>query len=363
MRRPKLRDRVARFLNIPVHVPSLIKPGNHLRTRIDGNVLHARSERTELVLSPEALGSAFLLPTAAMGRRLVGDSCDPVWLENAPRILDQVNEWWGWEVLRPDFAARHPGQPKQGVGLAFSLGVDSFYSCFFADPAPDLLILAAGFDIPLARTDIVIPMCNSLAAVAEATGKNWTMIETNLREHHLFRRLSWEFSHGGAVAFLGHLLQGHIGTLLISSSYDQDHLGPWGSHPNVDPCWSSSRLTVKSIGNEVSRSEKLRRLVNHPVARSLIKEHLRVCWEYPSATGNCGYCHKCVLLRMTLRWHAPDLKLNTLPENIPLIDAIEALPPLEQNLSLNFRRELLGHLDPPVDSALRKLIQRSEESL
>jgi hypothetical protein len=363
MRRPKLRDKVARFLNIPVHVPPLTERGSDLSTRIDGDFLQARSERTELVLSPEALGSAFLLPTVAMGRRLVGNSCDPVWLENAARILDRFNEWWGWEVIRPDFAASHPGEPKEGVGLAFSLGVDSFYSCFFADPAPDLLILAAGFDIPLGRSDILAPMCNSLAAVAEATGKNWTVIETNLRQHHLFRRLSWEFSHGGALAFLGHLLEGHIGSLLISSSYDQDHLGPWGSHPHLDPYWSSSRLSVKSIGHEVSRSEKIRRLVNHPVARSLMKEHLRVCWEYPSATGNCGYCHKCVLLRMTLGWHAPDLTLSTLPEDIPLVQAIEALPPLEQELSLNFRRELLGHLDSPIDNALRKFIQRSEESM
>ena len=69
MRRPKLRDRVARFLNIPVHIPPLVKHGKDLRIRIDGNLLNIRSDRTELVLSPEALGSAFLLPTAAMGRR------------------------------------------------------------------------------------------------------------------------------------------------------------------------------------------------------------------------------------------------------------------------------------------------------
>lgn len=363
MWKPKLRDRIARFLNIPVHIPSLVAHGNDLRTRIDGKFLHIRSERTKLVLSPEALGSAFLLPAAAMGRRLVGESCDPVWLENTQRILNQVDEWWGWGLIRPDFALGSPGRPSQGVGLAFSLGVDSFYSCFFADPTPDLLILASGFDIPLERKDILSPMCNSLAAVAEATGKKWTMIETDLKEHRLFRRLSWEASHGAAVAFLGHLLQEHIGSLLISSSYDQDHLGPWGSHPDLDPYWSSSRLLVKSIGHEVSRSEKIKRLVNHPVARSLMKDHLRVCWENPSSQGNCGYCHKCVLLRMTLRWHAPDLQIRTLQEDIPLVQAIEALPPLTNNLPLNFRRELIGHLDPPVERALAKLIQRSEESI
>ena len=363
MWKPKLRDRIARFLDIPVSIPPLIKHGNELRTRIDGNSLHIRSERTELVLSPEALGSAFLLPTVVMGRRLAGDSCDPVWLENTKRILNQVDEWWNCGLIRPDFAPSYPGKPSEGVGLAFSLGVDSFYSCFFADPAPDLLILASGFDIPLERKDILAPMCNSLATVAEVTGKNWTMIETDLREHRLFRRLSWEFSHGGAIAFLGHLLQEHIGSLLISSSYDQDHLGPWGSHPDLDPYWSSSRLSIKSVGHEISRSEKIKRLVNHPVARSLLKDHLRICWEFPSSLGNCGYCHKCVLMRMTLRWHAPGLKLSTLPEDPPLVQAIEALPPLNQKLSLNFRRELVGHLDPPVERALQKLIQRSEESI
>ncbi|WP_213538720.1 hypothetical protein [Nitrosospira sp. NRS527] len=361
MPKPKLRDRIARFLDIPVHIPEGIKHGNDLCTRIDGNFLRIRSQRTKLVLSPEALGTAFLLPTVAMGRRLVGESCDPVWLENTQRILDQVNAWWDYGAVQPDLAPGNPGRPSQGVGLAFSLGVDSFYSNFFADPAPDLLILASGFDIPLERKDILASMCNSLAAVAEVTGKDWTVIETDLRRHRLFRRLSWEFSHGSAVAFLGHLLHERIGSLLISSSHDQDHLGPWGSHPDLDPYWSSSRLSVKSIGYEVSRSEKIKRLVNHAIAKPLLKRHLRVCWEHPTSLGNCGYCHKCVLLRMTLSWHAPDFKLDTLPENIPLVQAIEALPPITDDLSLNFRRELAGHLDPPVDKALRKLIQRSEE--
>ncbi|SFU75550.1 hypothetical protein SAMN05216417_12436 [Nitrosospira multiformis] len=361
--KPKLHDRIARFLNIPVRIPSLKKSGHDLCTRVDGHFLHVRSKRTKLVLSPEALGTAFLLPTVATSRRLVGDSCDPVWLENTQRILDHVNEWWEWGSIRPSFAASNPGQPSRGIGLAFSLGVDSFYSCFFADPPPDLLILAAGFDVPVERKDILTPMCNSLATVAEVSGKDWTMIETNLRRHRLFRRLSWEASHGAAVAFLGHLLQEHIGSLLISSSYDQEHLGPWGSHPDLDPCWSSSRLSIRSMGHEVSRSEKIRRLVNHPVARPLMKDYLRVCWENPSSLGNCGYCHKCVLLRMTLQWHAPDLKLRTLPEDIPLVQAIEALPLITNNLSLNFRRELVGHLDRPIDRALQKLIRRSEESI
>lgn len=363
MRRPKARDRVMRLLGRPVRIPARAQHGHDLSLEVDGMPLRVRSERTGLILSPEAVGTAFLLPAAATGRRLAGAACDPAWLENARRILEQVDAWWGWGVAAPGLAPGEPGVPASGVGLAFSLGVDSFHSCFFADPAPDLLILAAGFDVPLEREDILTPMRASLADIAHATGKDWTVIETDLRQHRLFRRVSWEASHGSAIAFLGHLLQERIGTLLISSSYDRDHLGPWGSHPDLDPLWSSTRLSVRSTGEDVYRSEKIRRLVTHPVAAPLMQRHLRVCWERPSAQGNCGVCHKCVLLRLTLHWHVPGFRLDTMPEHVPLLDAIEALPPLASELSLHFRRELLGRLEPALDQALRRTIERSEAIL
>ena len=362
---PKMnfRDRLARGLGIPVRIPMDGRRGHDLRARIDGRVLHVRSERTEFVLTPEALGSAFLLPAMAVGRRLSGTAIDPVWRANSLRIQDQARAWWGWQTGALRFNPGPSGRPGDGVGLAFSLGVDSFYSCFFAEPSPDLLILAGGFDIPLARRDVLSAMCDSVAEVARATGRDWTMIETDLRAHRLFRKLPWDFSHGGAVAFLGHVLQDRIGTLLISSSYDNDHLGPYGSHPDLDPLWSSSRLNVLHIGHEVTRLGKLRRLVNHPQARSLIQRHLRVCWENPSTGGNCGYCHKCVMTRIGLHREAPGFHLDTMPEDVPLVEAIEALPPLMHELSLNFRREMLGGQDVRVDAALRDLIGRSEEAM
>jgi len=349
---------------MPVRIPERKTQGHDMCIQLYGTSLRVYSERTALSLSTEALGSAFLLPAASMGRAIAGHAADAQWLAGVQQILAQAHAWWGWPMRSPRFVPHVAETPPLApIGLAFSLGVDSFYSCFFADPQPDLLILAGGFDVPMERLDVLTRMQNSVAEVAASTGKDWTMIATNLRQHELYRKTSWEMAHGGALAFIGHLLEEHIGTLLISSSYEENHLGPWGSHPDLDPLWSSSRVICRHVGQEVTRSEKFRRLLQHPVAAPLVQRHLRVCWEFPTEKGNCGKCHKCVMTRINLHRDMPGFHLETMPETMPLVEAIESLPPLTNNLMLNFRKELLGCPDVRVERALQDLIRRSEENM
>jgi hypothetical protein len=360
----KLFERLACRLGHVVRIPDISVEGHDLETHVCGYPVNVSSERTTLSLSSEALATAFLLPAATADKRLIGNAIDAEWLDGSRRILATARSWWGWKPEPPSFKSQQSSTPpKPGVGLAFSLGVDSFYSCFFAKPEPNLLILAAGFDIPLEKPEILRRMQDSVATVAEATGKNWTMISTNLRSHRLFDKSSWDRTHGGALGFLGHLLERHIGTLLVSSSYHQDHLGPWGSHPELDPYWSSCRVRFSHVGMETQRSEKLRRVVHHPVAGPLVQHHLQVCWESPSASGNCGHCQKCVMTRINLHRDAPGFRLENMAYDVPLAEAIDALPPILNELSLNFRRELTGCPDPRVEQALRDLIRRSEAAI
>jgi hypothetical protein len=360
----KLIEELGCKLANSVRIPSGRTAGHHLKTRICGLPLHVESERTALCLSPEALSSALLLPAAAKSKSLKGESIDSAWLDGANKILAQAQAWWGWHAQRPCFTPSSSTEhSNSGIGLAFSLGVDSFYSCFFANPAPNLLILAGGFDVEPERKNVLLKMQDSVADVAETTGKEWTMVTTDLRRHWLYRKSSWDQTHGGALAFLGHLLERHIGTLLISSSSDEDHLGPWGSHPDIDSFWSSGRVAIRHVGHEVYRSEKLRRLVSHPIAAPLLQRHLRVCYDAPSERGNCGRCHKCVLTRINLHRDMPNFRLETMPEDVPLAEAIEALSPITNVLVLNLRKELLGCPDPKVERALQDLIRRSETTL
>lgn len=69
------------------------------------------------------------------------------------------------------------------------------------------------------------------------------------------------------------------------------------------------------------------------------------------------------MTRINLHRDAPDFYLENMAEELPLAEAIRALPPLNNELSLNFRRELLGCPDPQVEGALQDLIRRSEEEI
>lgn len=362
-----VRDRILGVMDVPVTLPASLPvalPKSHLESfRIAGGSFFIRSRQCNLNLSSEALGSAFLLPAAALGRRISGPKADQQWLDGAGRILGKAFEWWGWRAGYPRFQASPPSARRNGVGLAFSLGVDSFYSLFFADPAPDFLVLAAGYDVPLERQEVLDAMCYSVAEIAEATGAQWALIETDLRKHRLFRKASWECTHGAAVAMLGHLVSEYCGTFIISSSFEHGKLGPWGSHPDLDPLWSSSVLGIRHFGADVSRLEKLRRLMSHPVARAHIQRHLRVCWVAPKASGNCGLCRKCTLLRVSIELCEPGFHLATMPDHLSLLDAVNSLAPCADDLVLNLWRELLGGKNPELDSAIRDLVRRSEEAL
>lgn len=362
-RKVSVRDRFLGWMEVPVILPTVPSHSHREPFRVAGDDFFVRSKHCDLNVSSEALGAAFLLPAASVGRHLSGAAVDQQWLDGAVQILRKADDWWGWRAGSPRFYPRLSSTRAKGLGLAFSLGVDSFYSCFFADPAPDFLVLAAGFDVPLERQDILDAMCRSVAEIAEATGAQWSLVETNLRKHRLFRQSPWEYVHGGAVAMLGHLFVDRCGTFIISSSFEQGKLGPWGSHPDLDPLWSSSALRIRHFGDDVSRLEKLKRLISHPVARKYVQRHMRVCWVAPNKSGNCGRCRKCTLLRASLEVCDPGFKLETMPDDVGLLDAIRSLAPCADKLVLNYWRELLGSENPGLDSVLRDLVMRSEEKL
>ena len=64
------------------------------------------------------------------------------------------------------------------------------------------------------------------------------MVRSDLRSHPGFASVSWEDTHGAALAAVGHALHRTIGTLVIPPSYAASRLVPWGSRPDLDPRWS-----------------------------------------------------------------------------------------------------------------------------
>jgi hypothetical protein len=111
----------------------------------------------------------------------------------------------------------------------------------------------------------------------------------------LDRFVNWERSHGGVLAAIGLALGGWLSDVVIASSYDINHLIPWGSHPDLDPLWSTERTTVRIDGAECTRTDKVKMIAGWPMALS----RLKVCWQ-ADIDANCGHCEKCIRTQCAL---------------------------------------------------------------
>jgi hypothetical protein len=100
----------------------------------------------------------------------------------------------------------------------------------------------------------------------------------------------WEHYHGAALASVAHLLAARFCTVYVPASQTYAYLGPLGSHPLLDPRWSSESVELVHDGCEASRIEKIEHVAAEPAAR----HWLRVCWENRGGEYNCGRCEKCL---------------------------------------------------------------------
>jgi hypothetical protein len=257
----------------------------------------------ELAAVTEAFGSALLIPALHQAERLrlVG-SVSREWVENISRMLPILAEWWDYPEFEPRVSPDGtPGEtksapPGEETALCFTGGVDSFYSLLRGGINARLLVFIHGYDINLEDEARLAAFRPALEAAAGATGARPALLRTNLRRHPVFDACSWERTHGGALAAVGHLLTGEINRLLISATLVKDDQRPWGSHSRIDHLWSSDRLRVEQCGAERWRHDKLRAIMDEP----LVREHLRVCWENRSPAGNCSNCDKCVMTMVVL---------------------------------------------------------------
>lgn len=310
--------------------------------------------------SIEAIGSAFAIPAAATGRKLAIESTpDPLWLANAQQAQAVAAGWWGYRcpgiAAAPRPAERAPQAAGRHVALCFSGGVDSFYSLLRGDHRVEHLLFVLGYDIELSDLQRAQAAETSVGQVAANLGIKVQLVRTNLRAHKTFRAANWEQTHGGALAAVGHLLSDHVDQLLISASYPRVFNRPWGTHWELDPWWSSSRLIVTHVGAEKWRAEKLVALMNEP----LVRQHLRVCWENRSPTGNCGQCEKCLRTMLVLDGHGCLDQFPVFPAAAMLAANLDKLGPLKGDLIRVYSGFLQMDLSAKVRSALAALVERS----
>lgn len=277
--------------------------------------------RTESPLTPNAdaaLATA-VMPAMRHGGRL--RMSDPV----SPRLLRGQREFQamqrGWSLDWPFTEALeeveveaptrelHASAPKGRAAAFFSGGVDS-WGIVLENPDLTDLIFVRGFDLthegPQAR--LADEVESRLREAAGELGLPLLVVTTNLREMS-DPELPWDVFYGCAAAAVAHFLAPLFDRVLIAGDSDYAVQVSFGANRLVDQLLSNEELEIVDAGGRSSRQQRLERLVESPPAC----HSLRVCWETPDLTYNCGRCRKCVTTMVGLEALGARERVTTFP--------------------------------------------------
>lgn len=315
--------------------------------------------------------TGFIEPTATMwlpltlpvamrlGRDLhIKGSVDRRALDGAVRAQETLVRWWPQWLKSVDVTvdqATSSPESSDGIGLAFSGGVDAFHSLLKHRDEVSHLWFVHGFDVPLWRTDLRSAITRHLSSVAEATGQELVEVVTNVKPW-ADRFTRWSETYVGpatAGIALGHSPM--WGSSLIASSGAGERQAKWSTHPDLDPLWSSGSVDIVNDQSHVERVQKVRDIASWDVAM----KHLRVCWMNPHQAYNCGRCEKCS--RTIVNFIAADAygRPCTLPADpalpLPPIVGAEAQNHWHQNLSgLRALRQRRPDLEAAIADAMTR---------
>jgi hypothetical protein len=202
---------------------------------------------------------------------------------------------------------RTPGR----AGFFFSGGIDSFATLRtnrlgFPLEHPwsirdGLLVYGLELDDPEAFQHVL----DSLSGVAREAGITlvpvYTNVYLNYRQEDAENHFDFWTDEFEAAAFsaIAHAFSGRLTVVSLASSFDIPHLHPHGSHPLLDPNYSSSDLRIRHDGIVLSRFAKTKLVAEWDVAL----QDLRVCNQYRQYRAgmlNCGECEKCVRTMLAL---------------------------------------------------------------
>jgi hypothetical protein len=260
-------------------------------------------ERWSAMVDP---GPAALLPVSLVLAARLGDDLrvlgpiDPAYRRSCSAAIALQSRWFGWRCpeLIADERSPEPRVPAPGRGLFFTCGIDSWgsYLALRDGPSsehPTHLVFVDG-DVHLAD-DVRARTVAANQEVADLLGLPLVVVRSDLRAAY-DPHTRWDHeTHGGVLAGIGHLLARGLGRVTIAATNAWPDAVPFGSHPALDPLWSTPDLEVVHHLPEERRWQRGVRVAADPVAR----RHLDVCWEAGQA-GNCGRCQKCLVTMTSL---------------------------------------------------------------
>lgn len=279
--------------------------------RLNGGELwirYPREYRECLSASADPWIALLLWPAMRLGHSLVVNAAGSSKLREAVATLMSIMHCWD-KCYRPievqTQGSLTPGYAGAAVATFFSGGVDSFYTALkhSSSLAPrgerlTHLISVHGLDVRLDDQALWTRVRGRLSDAATHLGCSWVECATNLRTIVSDEMVPWQMYYGAVLAGIALGLQGLWRKVLIPADQTYAEMFPSGSHPLVDPLWSTESLQVVNDGTEATRIQK----IQWQIAKSdAALRHLRVCWENRNGDYNCCECEKCIRTMISLK--------------------------------------------------------------
>jgi hypothetical protein len=199
-----------------------------------------------------------------------------------------------------------PPAPQSRSGCFFSGGVDALtmvynnrqhYPRQHPSSFQDAIIVYGILKNEKQQADAYQYMVKEMEFLAKDSEMNLIPVFTNAKTHlgDLDPKVQFwikEFQ-GAFLAGVAHCFSNRFTSLSIASSSDIANQIPYGSHPLLDPQYSSCTLQIRHEDFTLSRLKKTRILAGWDAAI----QHLRVCNtgnSFQDGHHNCGQCEKCM---------------------------------------------------------------------
>lgn len=321
----------------------------------------------DLSLNADAFLVGCLVPAMHLGEkriRVEGEACP--YLKEGLKTVMAIMQMWSPGRLRPlvieaesrttyGFAGN-----QRHAGTYLSGGMDSLaalrlnklnYAPGHPGAIKDCLLLH-GFDIGGVvkrgmKFHVFERAKKAMAAVAKDAGVNLIPVYTNIRHLCDERELWLDRFFGAVLAAVGHAFASRFDLLHLASSFDLPNLVPCGSHPLLDPQFSSYELRFRHRDVEMNRIEKINIVAGWEAAF----QNFRVCLANVPDRLNCGRCEKCVRTMLGLEALGLLDKTRAFTEN-------EVQPEMLSAFKINIR-----HRPPFYEELLEPLRKRGRLDL
>ena len=298
----------------------------------------------------------------------------PVLMES---LCDYQDAWVSW---LPDFfvrqatvtgtgdptgtGGREPDRSVRTAVLASSGGLDS--SAALVLHATDALgprrrrvthaVMLHGMDIPLDQPDVFERAADRTGTQVKAMGAEPVTVRTNWRAFCP----DWEMGFAAGVIAGLSLVAPAVGAGTAIMADDMDYPTqryPWGSNFITNRMLGTAALEVTGCGGDLTRVDKAAVVAHAPA----VANDLRVCWQGPDLSSNCGECPKCILTKLNFLAATGSVPPCLSPLRADQVAALR-IPNSGSLLLLNQLRPLLEQLPADIAAAFAEMWDRENRA-